>query len=97
MDDRMLDLLRLRVIRLEKNSFGIEDRGFNLSYRIELNPEDALIFKNNPKIVIDKISEEKPHIPPRKLNLRKSASNCSSNSVRPKTTFGNNNVKLMLN
>ena len=33
MDDRMLDLARLRILRLEENSFGIEDKGFNLSYR----------------------------------------------------------------
>ena len=33
MDDRMLDLARLRILRLEENSFGIEDKGFDLSYR----------------------------------------------------------------
>lgn len=36
MDDRMLDLARLRILRLEENSFGIEDKGFNLSYRKHL-------------------------------------------------------------
>ena len=38
MDDRMLDLARLRILRLEENSFGIEDKGFDLSYRNHLNP-----------------------------------------------------------
>ena len=34
----MLDLARLRILRLEENSFGIEDKGFDLSYRNHLNP-----------------------------------------------------------
>ena len=38
MDDRMLDLARLRILRLEENSFGIEDKGFDLSYRNHFKP-----------------------------------------------------------
>ena len=49
----MLDLLRLRFIRLESNSFGIDDIGFNLSYRIELNQQDIIYIENNPLINLD--------------------------------------------
>ena len=46
MDDRMLDLARLRILRLEENSFGIEDKGFDLSYRNHL----LMITNVNPPI-----------------------------------------------
>ena len=58
MDDRMLDLLRLRFIRLEKNSFGIDDVGFNLSYRIELNQEDTRHIVHNQNITIETLEPE---------------------------------------
>merc|ERR1719204_2272904 len=54
----MLDLARLRILRLEENSFGIEDKGFDLSYRLELHPQDSLHFEDNPRITIEYFESE---------------------------------------